>query len=140
MAARTVNVPGGPLLSFVYDGAPHRYLLRADGETILVLSGRIRNDYSHPVARLRLRGTLLNSNRAVLSERRVPAGKLISESDLKTLPMAFILRQLRNAEWTAESGVPVVPGAEVPFMMVFDDLPPDLFEYVIDPVGWEPAR
>jgi hypothetical protein len=140
LTPKTVNVPGGPALSFVYDRSPHRYMLRADGQTILVLSGRIRNDFDHPVSRIKLRGTLLNAEKAVLNERRAPAGNLISEYSLRTLPMPEILSRLQPPDGADGINLGIKPGAEVPFMLVFDNIPPDLFEYVIDPVGWEPAQ
>jgi hypothetical protein len=140
LAPKTVNVPGGPSLSFVYDRAPHRYMLRADGQTILVLSGRIRNDFDHSVSRVKLRGTLLNAEKIVLNERRAPAGNLISDYSLRTLPMPEIFSRLQPPDGANGVNLGIKPGAEVPFMLVFDKIPPDLFEYVIDPVGWEPAR
>ena len=138
--ARTINIPEGPSLSFLYDGSPHRYMLRDDGQTILVLTGRIRNDFDFPVSHVRLRGTLLDEGKTVLNERRAPAGNVLSERDLKTLPMPGILSLLLPPDGANGSNLDLKPGAEVPFMLVFDNIPPSLFEYVIDPVGWERAN
>ena len=138
--ARTLTIAGGPLLSFIYDGSPHRYMIGQGGQIILVLQGRIRNDFNHPVSRVRLRGTLKDSKGEVLNERRAPAGNLVSESDLKTLPMTEILAKLSPIDGAGGANLGIAPGAEVPFMLVFDNIPPNLFEYVIDPVGWEPAE
>lgn len=118
------------------------YYLRPNKEAgqILIITGMVRNGYPEPRSYIRLRGHLLASDGTSLAERFIFAGNIISEEDLKNLPPSEILTRLSIKGGQDGRNMNIPPGAEIPFMIVFDKLPDGMAEYRVDPVGSSPAQ
>jgi len=110
-----------------------------EGE-LLIITGRVRNSYPAPRSFIRLRGLLLDQNGKTLADRFIYAGNLISEDDLLTLPIDEILARLNIKGGQNNQNTNIAPGQEVPFMVVFDKVPPTKDEYRIIPVGSSPSE
>jgi hypothetical protein len=125
-------------LIFLNELNTHHYLQHPEGQ-ILVLIGRIRNGYSERISHIRVKAQLKNSQGQVIAERQVFAGNYLEENELTTLSMKEILARLALRGGTDGSNLNIQPGQDVPFMFVFDKLPPDITEYVIEPISYTQA-
>jgi predicted Zn finger-like uncharacterized protein len=121
------------------DNIKHFYRPNEKEGELLVITGRVRNSYPAPRSFIRLRGLLLDQHGKTLADRFVYAGNLISEEDLAALPKEEIMARLNIKGGLDGQNTNIAPGQEVPFMVVFDKVPPDKDEYQIIPVGSSPT-
>jgi predicted Zn finger-like uncharacterized protein len=126
-------------LSLINDDNTYHYLNHPQAGQLLVVAGRLRNSFDAPVSHVRVKASLKNGQGRVVAERQVFAGNYLTEDLIKSLTMQEILARLslRGGQDGANLNIP--PGQEVPFMLVFDKIPPDAAEYVIEPVGFTPS-
>ncbi|MDR2442717.1 MAG: zinc-ribbon domain-containing protein [Deltaproteobacteria bacterium] len=132
--------PGQEVINLIFlnELNTHHYLQHPEGQ-ILVLTGRIRNGYDERVSHIRVKAQLKNSQGQVVAERQVFAGNYLEESELTSLSMKEILARLALRGGIGGSNLNIQPGQDVPFMFVFDKLPTDIAEYIIEPISYTPA-
>ncbi|MDR2934315.1 MAG: DUF3426 domain-containing protein, partial [Candidatus Adiutrix sp.] len=121
------------------DNLKHFYRRNDKEGELLVITGRVRNSYPEPRSFIRLRGLLLDPSGNTLADRFVYAGNLISEEDLASLPKEEIMARLNIRGGKGGQNMNIAPGQEVPFMVVFDKVPPNKDEYRIIPIGSSPS-
>lgn len=131
---------GTKFLTFTRNSQNHFWRQNRDAGQILIITGMVRNSYPEARSFIRLRGHLLGSDNTSLADRFFYAGNIISIDELQTLPADEILARLSIKGGTDGKNMNVPPGAEIPFMVVFDKLPDGMTEYRIDPVGSSPAQ
>jgi predicted Zn finger-like uncharacterized protein len=122
------------------DNLKHFYRRNEKEGELLIITGRVRNSYPAPRSFIRLRGLLLDQNGNTLADRFIYAGNLISEGDLTTLPKDEIMARLNIKGGQNNQNMNIASGQEVPFMVVFDNVPANRDEYRIIPVGSSPAE
>ena len=128
-------------ISFTPKDNIRHFSLRNEKEgELLIIVGRVRNSYPSPRSFIRLRGLLLDQNGNTLADRFIYAGNLISEEELTTLPKDEIMARLNIKGGHNNQNMNIAPGQEVPFMVVFDNLPSNRDEYRIIPVGSSPVE
>ena len=138
---RSADDPNGTDHIVFMDGQQaHFYFKNNDAGNILILTGKVRNNYATPRSFIRLRGYLMTVDEKILAERFAYAGNILSEVELTELPMAEILTRLQIKGGKDNGNVNVPPGGEIPFMIVFSDIPDGTEQYRIDPVGSDPAQ
>ncbi len=118
----------------------HFYRKNDQAGDLLIITGLVKNDYPEKRSFISLRASLQDSAGRVLAERRVYAGNTLSESDLQTLPISEIQSRLAIKGGRDGVNMNIEPGAELPFMIVFDKLPPDAAEYNVTPAGSSAAE
>ena len=140
--ARPPDDPNGIAnIVFMNEQQAHFYFKNNHAGNILILTGKVRNSYAGPRSFIRLRGYLMGSDeKQILAERFAYAGNMLSESELTELPMTAIINRLGIKGGKDNITVNIPPGGEVPFMIVFDNLPDGMEQYRIDPVGSDPAQ
>ncbi|GHV58210.1 hypothetical protein FACS189460_5680 [Deltaproteobacteria bacterium] len=121
------------------DNLKHFYRNNDKEGQLLIITGMVRNNYPAPRSFIRLRGTLLDQGGAILADRFVYAGNTVSEDELVKLPIGEIMARLNFKGGQNNRNMNIASGQEVPFMVVFDKLPPARDEYRIIPVGSSPA-
>jgi hypothetical protein len=126
-------------LVFVPDQTRHHYRKNASAGNILIVMGRISNGYPEQRSYIQVRGFLKNREGTVVAQRDAFAGNSLSEQELITLPMSEILSRLQIRAGQNSANLNILPGDSVPFMLVFDKLPADLAEYVVECVSSTPA-
>lgn len=141
----TGDATGSHNISFASD--QHSYFYRenkpedsAKATSILIITGLVRNDYPEPRSFIKLRGHLLGADEKILADRFVYAGNALSEDELKTLPLNEIYSRLMIKGGHNNTNKNVAPGTEIPFMVVFGDLPDGMEQYRIDVVSSDPAE
>ncbi len=106
---------------------------------LFVVKGFVVNNYPKPRSFIRIKASVLDERGNVVKEKVGYAGTTFSEEELKTLPLAEINKALSNKRGRNDSNVSVPPGGSVPFMIVFENLPPDLSEFSVEAVSSSPA-
>lgn len=140
-----IDASGSHDISFANDQQSYFYRDNKPGDSakttrILIIYGVVRNDYQEPRSFIKLRGHLLGDDEKILADRFVYAGNTLSEEELKTLPLNEIYARLMIKGGDNNTNKNVAPGTEIPFMVVFGDLPDGMKQYRIDVVGSEPAE
>ena len=106
---------------------------------LLVLTGRVANKYAEPQGFIRLRGRILDKNGLTLAEQYAYAGNILSDDELRSLPVSEILSLLSTKEGRNGENLALAQGEELPFMLVFDRLPEGMDEYRVDAAGSLPV-
>ncbi|MDR1041127.1 MAG: zinc-ribbon domain-containing protein [Deltaproteobacteria bacterium] len=126
-------------LNFSKDLTTHHYRSNSEAGNILIVTGRVENRFPDRRSYIKVKAVLKNSQGTVVAERDAFAGNYLTENELTTLPMSEILARLALRGGQNSSNINIAPGSSVPFMLVFDKLPPDLAEYVVECVSSTPA-
>jgi len=104
---------------------------------LLVISGLAVNEFEHPVARIRLRGKILDSTGKVLGEIESYAGNLLTDEELNRLTDREILAELQRQEGSDMPNSNIRTRASIPFMIVFTNPPKEVDEFIIELSGVE---
>ena len=101
---------------------------------LFVIKGKIRNDYRESRNFIRVRGTLHSEDGKLAQSRIVYCGNVLSDAELKMLDAASINKKLGNRFGDGKSNFKMPSGKELPFMVVFSNLPRELREYSVEVV------
>ena len=106
---------------------------------LFVIRGMVTNKYPQTRRYIKIKGSILNDKGVVVLSRTVYAGNTFSEEELKTLPLDEIIKAADNRDGMAEQNLNVASGANIPFMVVFAELPKDLSEFTVEGVSSSPG-
>ena len=108
---------------------------------LYMIQGRVKNEYKSPRSYIRVTGRVYANGRKFQRAAKAYCGNIIAAEELATLPLADIQIKLSNRTGSDNNNVKVAPGQEVPFMVVFGDLPPDveLQEFAVEISGSLPV-
>jgi predicted Zn finger-like uncharacterized protein len=134
-AAKTASVaaPGGINFAEVKE----RFTKSTASGELLVISGLAVNEFDYPVARLRLRGRILDNTGKMLGEIETFAGNLLTDEELNRLTDREILAELQRQEGSDMPNVNIRSRASIPFMIVFTNPPKEVDEFIIELSGVE---
>jgi predicted Zn finger-like uncharacterized protein len=91
---------------------------------IRIVEGTAVNQADFSIARIRVKGEILDAYAVVLGERVSYAGNVLTDEDLTNLSEEEILKRLSLPEGRDNSNERVIPNGRIPFMVVFTrDLP-----------------
>lgn len=102
---------------------------------LCVIRGQVRNAYDHPRSFIRVAAKLYDRNKTVAKTETVFAGNVLSRAELTSQEFAAISARLKNKAGANNQNTGVKPGAAIPFMVVFENLPNNLDEYSVEVVG-----
>jgi len=106
---------------------------------LFVITGRIKNGYSDDRSFIRVTGKLYTKGKILVQKKTVSCGNVLSDIELSNLELAAIKKRLLNRLGDNKSNIRVKPGQELPFMIVFGNLPADLEEFAIEAEGSAPG-
>jgi len=108
---------------------------------LYIIQGQVKNEYDSPRSYIRVTGRVYANGRKFQRAAKAYCGNIIPVDELAKLPLADIQQRLNNRVGLDNSNVQVAPGQNVPFMVVFGDLPPDveLQEFAVEISGSLPA-
>ena len=108
---------------------------------LYVIQGRVKNEYSEPRSFIRVTGRIFADGRKFKMASQAYCGNMPSHADLENLPLAELQKRLGNRSGANNLNVKVAPGKEVPFTVIFADLPEDveLQEYAVEISGSLPV-
>lgn len=116
-----------------------RFVSHTGNKTLFVITGRIDNPTGSALNYIEVQGTLSTKDTPAAKTKNVFCGNIISEDMLKSGDIEEISKLLEVREGANNSNVNIKPGASIPFMIVFYDLPDKLQNYYVKVVGFAKA-
>lgn len=118
-----------------FDGVRGGFLDGAKAGRLFVIRGVVRNDYPEPRSYILIKANLLDAAGKVLKTKLAYAGNACGDEELKAMAPEEIAKAMeeRTGREGLNEGVP--PGKTIPFMVVFDNLPPQVTEFTVEPVS-----
>ncbi len=116
-----------------------RFITNATAGTLFVITGRVENPSNIAYSHIEIRGALITTNKEEAKIKKAFCGNIIPEEILKTGNITDIDILLTLKEGAHNINVNVPPGASVPFMVVFSDLPEKLENFTVKVAGFDKA-
>ncbi len=107
---------------------------------LVVIEGKVHNGASSARAFIRVEGSLRDADGKVLLSRQQLAGTSIGSFQLEVLDREELENALNSRLDIVSANTDVQPGGEVPFIMVFSDVPEGATDYNVKVVAAEPAE
>ena len=98
---------------------------------LVVIEGKVRNNFSDARELISLEAELHDKDGKVLATRRQIAGISLSPFQLEVLDKTELENTLNRKLDIITSNINVMPGAEVPFTVVFSDIPAGASDYKV---------
>jgi pilus assembly protein FimV len=90
---------------------------------LFIIKGTVLNNDQKARSFILLKGSILDSNGKPLKEETAYAGNTLTDDQLKQISNEDIKTAMNNRSGGENSNVDVKPGASLPFMIIFSDLP-----------------
>jgi predicted Zn finger-like uncharacterized protein len=106
-----------------------------EGGRLFVVRGEVKNNYAEPRSFIELRSSILDEEGRVVRQEKGYAGNLLNQEELAKLSLQEIRQGMQNRYGSDESNVRISPGGTIPFAIVFANLPENISEFTVEPVG-----
>lgn len=116
-----------------------RFVSNNTSGTLFVITGRVDNPSGLSFSRIEVQGTLSTKEIPLAKTKNAFCGNIITEEQLKSGDITEMMKQLEAKEGNHNSNMNIKPGAGVPFMIIFSDLPEKLQNFNVKVVGFEKA-
>jgi len=131
-----IDDPGVRLLEF--SSVAGSFVDSEKGVRLFVIRGRVGSKYPKPRSYILLKANLLDYKERVAKSEQSYAGNTFSKEELKTLSLEEIKKAMNNRDGMARKNVNLSPRVNIPFMIVFDNLPDNLSEFTVEAVSSSP--
>lgn len=112
-----------------------RFIENDSAGKLFIITGQVKNGYTVARSHIQVNGKIYSQGKQLVKSENVFSGNILSDLDLKNLSFDDIRSRLNNKDGLQMANVDVKPGATVPFMLVFSDLPENLEEFTIEVGG-----
>ncbi|MBU4343820.1 MAG: zinc-ribbon domain-containing protein [Desulfobacteraceae bacterium] len=133
-----VQDEAGNLKIIAFDIAD-KFIDNSKSGKLFIISGKVKNEYSGTRSFIRVTGKLYAKEKVLSKTATICCGNVLSDQDLSDMDMNSINKRLLNPFGDNKSNVNVKPGKELPFMMVFPNIPDNIKEYTVEVAGSSPA-
>jgi predicted Zn finger-like uncharacterized protein len=116
-----------------------KFILNVKAGKLFVITGRVKNGYSDNRSFISVTGKLFTKGKKIVKTQTVFCGNVLSDIELSNMDFDAIQKRLSNRFGDNKSNFQVQPGKELPFMIVFSNLPDNLEEFAIEAAGSTPA-
>jgi predicted Zn finger-like uncharacterized protein len=106
---------------------------------LFIITGKIKNGYSDARSYIKVTGKLYAKGKVLVQKQTVFCGNVLSDIELSNLELSAINKRLSNRLGDNNSNIKVKAGQELPFMIVFGNLPSNLEEFAIETEGSVPG-
>ncbi|MBC2705674.1 zinc-ribbon domain-containing protein [Desulfobacula sp.] len=117
-----------------------RFVTNSTAGTLFVITGRVENlsntDYNH----IEIQGALITEGKVEAKTKNIFCGNIITEEMLKTGNISDINKLLAIKKGSHNSNATLKPGASIPFMVVFSDLPEKLQNFTVKVIKFEKTK
>jgi hypothetical protein len=113
----------------------YKFIENSTAGKIFVIVGQVRNEYDHPRSNIKITGKLYRNGKALVKSATVYCGNMLSDADLARMDIRAIGKRLQNRFGDNRSNVKVKTGKTIPFVIVFNKLPPNVDEYTVEVAG-----
>jgi len=116
-----------------------KFILNVKAGKLFVITGRVKNGYPDVRRFININGRLYTKGKTLAQKEAVFCGNVLSDIELSNMELEAIKKRLSNRLGDNKSNMQVKPGTELPFMIVFSNLPEELEEFSIEVVSSTPA-
>ncbi len=128
-----VSDPAGNLKIETLD-IKSKFVTNAKTGKLFVITGRIKNGYSSSRRSVKAKGKLYKKGKILVKTETVFCGNVLSDMELSKMEFSAIKKRLSNSLGDKKSNMAIKPGKELPFMIVFSELPDNLEEFAVEVV------
>jgi len=107
--------------------------------SLFVIRGMVVNEYSKNRSFILLKGSILDDKGQVVKRKLAYVGNNFKEEEIKLLPLEKINKAMKNRYGMDRKNVNIAPGTNVPFTIVFENLPKNLSEFTVEAVSSSPG-
>jgi len=107
---------------------------------LFVIRGVIVNNYPRNRSFILVRGKILDSKGKTVRNKTAYAGNTYTDQKIKRLSMDEIDAALKNRYGMGRKNLKLAPGASINFMIVFENLPENMSEFVVEAVSSIPGK
>jgi predicted Zn finger-like uncharacterized protein len=108
-----------------------RFVTNATAGIMFVITGRVDNLGTEKFSHIQIRGALITKGKIEAKTTVVYCGNIITEEILRTGNISDINKILAQKTGNQQANVGIKPGASVPFMIVFTQLPKNLKNFTV---------
>ena len=112
-----------------------KFILNIKAGKLFVITGRVKNGYPDNRSFISVTGKLFTKGKKLVKTENVFCGNVLSDIELSNMDFGAIQKRLSNRFGDNRSNLQVQPGKELPFMLVFSNLPDNLEEFAIEAAG-----
>ncbi len=116
-----------------------KFILNKQAGELFLISGVAVNNYPEARAAIQVKGIVFDPNGKPLRQKTVFCGNAISDSELLTLSFAELEHSMGNQFGTNLSNMKVNSKQQIPFDIIFKDLPKNLSEFSVKVTASTPA-
>ena len=102
---------------------------------LYIIEGSVINNDQKARSSILLKGSLLNEQGSPIKQEIAYAGNVFTDEDLNGMSVDDISKALKNKTGRDNINVDIKPGAPIPFMIVFTDLPEGMSEFTLEAVS-----
>jgi pilus assembly protein FimV len=113
-------------------GVNGQFVGNAKTGQLFVITGRVKNDYSHNRRFIKVTGTVFPKGKGAAKTATVFCGNFLTDIELSSFDLAAINKRLMNRYGDKKSNLTIKPGQMIPFMIVFSNLPNNLDEFSVE--------
>ncbi len=100
---------------------------------LFVITGKVINQYDHARGAVLIKGNIFAKGGKQIKGKSSYCGNILSDLDLGAKPYPDIQKYLSNKSGNNGAGnLKVDPGKNIPFMIAFEGLPPDIEEFSVE--------
>ncbi len=109
--------------AFTVVSSRYNFIQNIRGQTLFIVEGSAKNVSTKVQNFLKLKVTLKDAEGKDIAEKEFYAGNLVPDESLRTDPAPVVESRFENRVGDALSNMNIKPQDEVPFMVVFYDIP-----------------
>jgi len=99
---------------------------------LFVITGKVKNEYPMARGSIQISGKIYTKDKSLAKTETVFCGNILSDTDLSKADLAALKQRLQNQSGDNRINQKVLPGAAIPFMIVFSNLPANLEEFTTE--------
>ncbi len=115
------------------------FMTSAEGSSLFVIRGKIKNNYSSIRRFILIKGSVLNDKGQVIKKKVVYAGNILSDREIKTLSIAKINEMMKRRHNIPTKNLTVTGGGLIPFVIVLENLPENISEFTVEAISSSPG-
>ena len=106
---------------------------------LFVITGKVKNEYPMARGSIQINGKLYTKDKTMAKSESVFCGNILSDIDLTNADLASLQQRLQNPSGDNLINQKVLPGAAIPFMIIFSNLPSNLEEFTTEVIKSAPS-
>ena len=106
---------------------------------LFAVRGVVRNGYPKKRSFILIRASILDDKGKVVRRKLAYAANTFKDEDLKNMSLELINKAMKNRQGKGRKNINIAPGANTPFMVVFENLPDNLSEFTVEAVSSSPG-